>query len=190
MSYGPGRLAGAVRLIIGAIVSAVFLVASAMPATAHTSLKASSPEDGGQIDVAPSGLVLEFTGPIVPFGYRVAVRGPDGRAYEAGAPLAGRTTLTQPLKPLGPRGEYRVTFRVVSDDGHPLVSGIRFTLTRSGPEAGGGTAVAQAAPLVTVPASNSVNNAPLWAPWLAGAVAMILVVGAVLFGRRMTRDLD
>lgn len=190
MSYGPGSMAVAVRGIVGAIVCAVFLAASAMPATAHTYLKASSPEDGGRIDVAPSRLVLEFTEPIVGFGYRVTVLGPDGRDYEAGAPLAGRTTLAQPLKPLGPQGEYRVAFRVVAIDGHPLVSGIRFTLTRPGPAAGGSTAVAQAAPLVTATASNSVNNAPLWAPWLAGAVAMLLVVGAVLFGRRVARDLD
>jgi hypothetical protein len=177
-------------VIVSVIVSTVFIVASAAPAAAHVYLKASSPKDGGEIGVAPSRLAMEFTGPIVDFGHRVVVRGPDGRDYQAGAPRTGGTTLTQPLKPLGPPGEYRVTFRVVADDGHPLVSGIRFTLTKPGPAAGGGTAMTQAAPLAAVPASNSVNNAPSWAPWLGGALAMILVLGAVLFGRRVTRDLD
>ncbi|HEX4812229.1 MAG TPA: copper resistance CopC family protein [Nonomuraea sp.] len=193
MSYGPGRLAGAVRLITGALVSAVFLAVTAMPAAAHTALKASSPQHGGQIPVAPSQLVLEFTGPIVDFGYQVSVRGPDGREYHAGTPRVSRTTLTQSLQPLGPPGEYQVTFRIVAEDGHPLVSGIRFMLTKPGPAAGGRAAMADAGPLTAVPPTslaNPGNNAPAWAPWMGGAFALLLVLAAVLFGRRVIRGID
>jgi methionine-rich copper-binding protein CopC len=192
VSYGTGRLTGVVRVIGGMIVSAAFLAASAAPAAAHTALKASSPKDGGKIDVAPSRLVMEFTEPILAIGSRVVVQGPDAGQYQAAAPQIVDNKLTQPLKPLGPPGEYRVEFRIVAYDGHPLTSGIRFTLTKPGPAAGGSQAVTQLAPLAPVSASNStsVNNAPSWAPWIVSAVAVILMSGAVLFGRRVTRGLD
>jgi len=177
-------------LIVGAIVSAAFLAASAVPAAAHTALKASSPKDGGKIDVAPSQLLLEFTEPILTIGYRVVVQGPDGREYQAEAPQIADNKLTQPLKLLGPPGEYRVRFRIVAYDGHPLTGGMGFTLTKPGPAAGGSKAV-RLAPFAAVSTPNNAgNNAPPWAPWIGIAAAVILMSGAVLFGRRVTRGLD
>jgi methionine-rich copper-binding protein CopC len=174
-------------LLVGAIASAAFVGATAAPAGAHTALEASSPKDGGSISVAPSRLVLKFSAPILSVGYRIIVVGPDNNAYQTVAPQITSPTLSQPLKPLGPTGEYRVEFRVVAYDGHPLTGGIRFTLTKPGPAAGGSKAVALI-PLSYV--STSVNNAPPSAPWIGGAVAMILLSGGVFFGRRVTRGLD
>lgn len=193
MSYGNRRPSGAARMIAGTIavigVLVAFLAALAAPAGAHTALKASSPKDGGRIDTAPSQLLLEFTRPILAVGYRIVVQGPDGQQYQAGGPqITNLIKVAQPLKPLGPPGEYRVEFRVVAYDGHPLTGGMRFTLTKPGPAAGGAKAEVQPAPLAQV--STDVNNAPGWAPWVGGTVAVILISGAVLFGRRVTRDLD
>jgi methionine-rich copper-binding protein CopC len=194
--YGRRRSTGAARVIAGAgLFAALFaallaglLAAVAGPAGAHTALKASSPKDGGKIAVAPSRLVMEFTEPIFTVGYRVVVQGPDGRPYQAGAAQVTDNTLTQPLAPLGPTGTYRISFRVVAADGHPLTGGMRFTLTKPGPAAGGAKAEVQPAPLAEV--SSDVNNAPGWAPWVGGTIAMLLISGAVLFGRRVTRDVD
>ncbi|HEX6473052.1 MAG TPA: copper resistance CopC family protein [Streptosporangiaceae bacterium] len=196
MSYGRRRRAWAARLIAGAgLFAASFAGLSAVvagPAGAHTALKASSPKDGGKIAVAPSRLVMEFTEPILTVGYRVLVQGPDGHPYQAGAAQITDNRLTQPLSPLGPAGTYRVSFRIVAADGHPLTSGMRFTLTNPGPAAGGAKADAQAdvqlAPIAQV--SSNVNNAPGWAPWVGGTIAALLISGTVLFGRRVTRDLD
>ncbi|WP_379516826.1 copper resistance CopC family protein [Nonomuraea insulae] len=184
---------GAVLLSAPVLPAAAQSAAPALRAAAHTSLKASSPQDGGRVGTAPSHLVLEFTGRLVTFGYRVEVRGPDGRAYQAGPPRVVRATLTQPMMPLGPPGEYQVAFRVVAADGHPLAGGIRFTLTVPGPAAGGVMAVEAPAPLALVPPASladSVNNAPAWASWLAGVLSLAMVLGTALLGRRMTRDLD
>ncbi|HEX6472791.1 MAG TPA: copper resistance CopC family protein [Streptosporangiaceae bacterium] len=199
MSYGRARRAGTARVIVGAgslaallgalLAALAALAALAGPAGAHTALKASSPKDGGTMDVAPSRLVMEFTEPILTVGYRVVVRGPDARAYQSGAAQIVDNTLTQPLNPLGPAGEYKVTFRVVAADGHPLTSGMRFTLTKPGPASGGAKAEARPAPLAAVP-SNSVNNAPPWATWTAAAIVAVAISGAVFFGRRATHDLD
>lgn len=187
MSYGTDRSTGAARMIVGAIASAAFVVTSAAPAAAHTALRASSPKDGGEIDKAPSELLLEFTEPIRKVGFRLVVQGPDARQYQAGAPQISGDTLAQPLKQLGPTGEYRAEFRIVSADGHPVTGEIRFMLTKPGPAAGGAKAV-KPAPLVSVSA-NSLNNAPPWASWIGAAAVVILASGAVLFGRRVTHGL-
>jgi copper resistance protein C len=187
--YRTHRPSGAITSAVAAAVVAVFVVASAPPAAAHTALEASSPKDGGSINVAPGKLVLKFTEPILTVGYRVIVLGPDNSAYQTVAPQIVDNKLTQPLKPLGPAGPYRVEFRIVAYDGHPLTGGIRFTLTKPGPAAGGTKAITQSAPLYAV-SSNTVNNAPPWAPWTATTLAIILASGAVLFGRRATRDLN
>lgn len=190
MSYGRGRLTGAVRIIAVAIVSVAFVLIAAPSAAAHTALKASSPQDGSKIDVAPSRIVLEFTLPILNIGDRVVVLGPDGREYQAGPPQSVEYTLTQPLKPLGRSGEYRVEFRVVAADGHPQTFAIHFTLTKPGPAAGGAAAAAGLIPLPPPGSASAANNAPLWATLIAAAGALALMSGAVLIGRRATHGLD
>lgn len=188
MSYGKRRLTGAARMIAAVIVSLAFVVALAPPASAHTALTESSPQDGGQIDRAPTEVRLQFSSLILTVGAKIVVQGPDGQEYQTGEPQIVGDKVTQPLKPLGGSGEYRVEIRVVADDGHPNSFGMRFTLTKPGPAAGGAQAASLVA-LLPVP-SGSEKNAPWWAPWLAVASLLILVSGAVLFGRRTTHDLD
>ena len=189
MSDAARRMTGAVRLVLGALVGAGLVVASAPPAAAHTALEASSPKDGGRIDRAPTELLMDFTYPILTTGYNIVVQGPDGRQYQSGAPQIVDDKLTQPLKPLGPAGLYQVKFRIVANDGHPLNSAMKFTLTKPGPAAGGAMAASRPDPLAAVPTS-TVRDAPPWAPWTGGALAVIFISGAVLFGRRVTRGLD
>jgi methionine-rich copper-binding protein CopC len=184
-----GRSTGAVRVILAALLGAAFLVSTAMPASAHTALAASSPKDGGKIAVAPNQLRMEFTTPIYTSGFRVGVQGPDGLSYQAGTAQVVGDKLTQPLKPLGPVGLYRVEFRVVASDGHPLVSGMKFTLTKPGPAQGGAKAITYG-PLSSVRTLTSANDAPGWAPWTGVAAVVIVAFGAVVFGRRVTRGLD
>ncbi|HKN98567.1 MAG TPA: copper resistance CopC family protein [Pseudonocardiaceae bacterium] len=190
MSYGRRRPTGLVRILAVAIVSIVFVLTSASFADAHTALKATSPQDGSKIDRAPSQLVLEFTLPIRDIGYSVVVLGPDNHEYQAGKPEILDNRLTQPLKPLGPAGEYRVGFRVVASDGHPQTYGIQFTLTQPGPGAGGAAAVAGLTPLPPPGSAIAADNAPLWATLIAAFGALALVSGSVLIGRRATHGLD
>lgn len=191
MPYGIHRLTGAIGAAALAIVFAAagvaFLAGSAAPAAAQSYLRGSSPQDGGKVSVAPGQVVLEFTEPILATGYSIVVLGPTGGiAYQQlGAHIAG-DRLTQPLRPLGPAGEYRVEYRVVSAEGLPLTGEMRFTLTRPGPADGG--AAARNVPVV--PQLNVVTNALPWEWWTASALAAFLVAGVVLFGWRVTRGLD
>lgn len=188
MSSGTGRSRGVARLIVGVIVAGAFLVGSAVPAEAHTALESSSPQAGSTIDVAPSEIVLEFSEPVLTVGSLVVVLGPGGLAYQAGAARMAGDRLTQSLKPLDAPGEYRVGFRVVADDGHPLTGEIRFTLTKPVPAAGGAQALVR--PPSLAPVSNSVRDAPPWESQAVAVLTVLLVLGAVLFGWRVTRGLD
>lgn len=198
MLYGTGRSAGGAAWIAGVLIdlaavvlTAVFFVFPAAPVWAHTALEASSPKAEGKVGVAPARVVLKFTEPILTTGFRVVAQGPDGRDYQGGTAQVAGNQLTQPLQPLGPAGKYRVNFRVVAADGHPLSGGMSFTLTKAGPASGGTKAVDQNIPLAPVySTSGSANNAPPWAPWIVGVLAVMVLSGAVLFGRRTTRDLD
>lgn len=188
MSYGTGRPSGVVRVIVGVVVAVAFLVGSAVPADAHTALESSSPPDGSTLAVAPTEIVMEFSEPILAVGSLVVVLGAGGIAYQAGAAQIAGDRLTQPLKPLDAPGEYRVGFRVVADDGHPLTGEIRFALTAPVPAAGGAPALT--GPPSLAPVSNSVHDAPPWEPWTAAVLTVLLVLGAALFGWRATHDLD
>lgn len=185
MSYA--RMIGAIRIAFAALVSAAFVFASAPPALADTVLVASSPQDGAEIDQAPSQVELQFSEALTADGSRAIVLGPDGHSYQAGAAQIAGNKLTQPLAPLGPSGKYRIDFRVVTGDGHAIVETIAFTLTKPGP-AGGATLPAGPHQFTQVGAT-SLSNAPPWAPWAVGAAALISISGAVLFGRRITHDL-
>lgn len=191
MSYGTSRLTGAISVAIGAIVFAIagvaFLAGSAAPAVAQSYLRGSSPGDGSKVGVAPSQAVLEFTQPIRTTGYRIAVFGPDpGIAYQQLAAQISGERLTQPLRPLGPPGVYRVGYRVVAADGLPMAGELRFTLTKPGPADGG--APARNVPLVS--ALTTTTDTRPWEVWTAGTLAVLMMTGAVLFGRRVTHDLD
>jgi methionine-rich copper-binding protein CopC len=173
-----------IRFVVAAFVSVVFVCASAAVDYADTVLLASNPQDGDEIAQAPHQVELRFSEALRPAGNRVVVLGPSGGSYQAGAPRTVGNTLTQPLAPLGPSGAYRVDFRVVDADGHTLTETIDFVLTKPGPAAG--AALPSGPHLFTQPGETALSDAPPWAPWAVGVVALILVSGAVLFGRRAT----
>jgi copper resistance protein C len=183
------RPTGAARVALAALIGAGFVVATAVPAGAHTAVEASSPKEDAKLEAAPSQVLLDFTEPIRTSVSRAIVQGPDGRRYESGAAQVAGDKLVQPLRPLGAPGLYLIEFRVVASDGHPLVGELKFTLTKPGPAAGGTRYRAQAAPTARVGIAGT-NGVPTWAPWAGGAAAVIFAAGAVWFGRRVTRGLD
>jgi hypothetical protein len=195
------RLIGAIRVNAAAFVSAafvsavfvsvavVFVFAWAPVAAADTpvlALVASSPQNGDETALAPSQVELHFSQALRPVGNRVIVLGPSGGSYQSGAARTVGDKLTQPLAPLGPSGSYRIDFRIVAADGQSLLETIAFRLTKPGPAAG--AALPSGPHRFIQPGETALTDAPPWAPWAVGVVALILLSGAVLFGRRVTHD--
>nr|WP_192756858.1 copper resistance CopC family protein [Actinopolymorpha pittospori] len=111
-------------------------VVSSAPAWAHDSLVASDPKDGAVLDRAPSAIVLRFDQPVGRRFGQVVVSGPDGSTYQDGQVQVSGSTVRQALRALGPAGTYRIAWRVVSADGHPVSDTLAFRLASAGAGAG------------------------------------------------------
>jgi methionine-rich copper-binding protein CopC len=118
----------------------------ALPASAHDYLVSSSPAAGSTVDQAPSEVTLTFNDVILDLGAPgggdasgtspasggssiVQVTGPDGGQgthFETGCATNSGRTVSVPVA-LGGSGQYTVTWRVVSADGHPVSDSIAFT---------------------------------------------------------------
>lgn len=120
----------------------------ALSASAHDYLVSSSPAAGSTIDAPPSEVTLTFNDVILDLGTAagaggdastgsgsaaggssiVQVTGPDaqGTHFETGCATNSGRTVSVPVA-LGGSGQYTVTWRVVSADGHPVSDSIAFT---------------------------------------------------------------
>ncbi|MGH3821354.1 MAG: copper resistance CopC family protein [Pseudonocardiaceae bacterium] len=153
----------------------------------HNELISTDPTEGAQLDTGPARVTLVFDLPAQRGFSTIIVTGPDGNQWQAGPATEDGTSVSAPVRPLGPAGAYTVAWRIISADGHSTRGTLAFTLTTPGP----GTAAAS-----PPNADNSGGATPatdtgsvitsVW-PWAAGAGAL-LAVGVVLALRtRRTR---
>ena len=170
--------------LLGAVTGLV-LLCGAGPAAAHDSLVSSDPAQGAQLAAGPRVVTLTFDQPVRSGFTTLAVTGPGNTRWTAGDPTTSGNTVSVPVMPLGPAGEYVIGYRIVSADGHPVTGEVRFQLTQAGggtaapagPAAGSpGSAAASAGP-PGEPAggSSEPDGTPAW-PWVVAA-AVLLVAG-------------
>jgi len=121
---------GAVRLLAatGLLLTAAVVVAG--PASAHDELLNATPRDGATVDQLPSEIQLAFDRSVLPDLSVVRVTGPGGEALATGTPTVAGTVVTQRTAGRAPAGDYRLAYRVVSADGHPVTGGWTFTVRR------------------------------------------------------------
>lgn len=141
-----------------AALGAVFLVAlpvtAAAPAAAHVSLVSATPADGSTTARPPGRVELVFSEDVEAQFAQLVVLGPDAAPVTSGAPVAEGTAVSVGLGASLPPGEYAVSFRVVSADGHPVAGELRF---RHEPET---TAAARAPVSSPVPDATAGASAP------------------------------
>ncbi|MGW2162155.1 copper resistance CopC family protein [Nonomuraea sp. NPDC001699] len=204
----PFRAACRAGVAVGGAV--LLLLAAAPAALAHDRLKSSSPADGAKVAQVES-IELEFTSRMtLP---TLVLDGPAGENLPLGKPRAqGLTVKAEPAAPLEP-GKYRLAWRVVSSDGHPISGELRFTVTApatptaSEPEAtptetttetptptGTSAEVAPAAsssPVAQAEAETGSGGVPGWL-WVAAAALVAGGAATVVAGRRRraTGDAD
>lgn len=89
--------------------------------TVHTALDHTAPADGDTLSAPPDRVELVFTGPIEDAGTVVSLVLPGGSTRELDVRATGEQTPTvsAALPALDPGG-YRIEWRVLSPDGHPL----------------------------------------------------------------------
>lgn len=125
-------------LLTAALLAAPILPGDAPIPTFHTALDHTTPADGDTLSAAPDRVELAFTGPIENTGTAVSLVLPDGSSLELEVRTTGEQTPTvsAALPTLG-RGGYRIEWRVLSPDGHPLEGAFVFYVEGASEAAGG-----------------------------------------------------
>lgn len=98
----------------------------AAPASAHSVLVSSDPEDGATVDDIENGITLTFNEPIrEPAFVNVAADG--GEPVSVDAEIDGSDVVAPLSGVVTEAAEVSVNYRVVSADGHPIEGTITFT---------------------------------------------------------------
>ena len=128
--------------LLSAVVATIALLAwSASSASAHNTLRSSTPADGETVPHTPEAVVLVFEESALAMGAQIVVTGPSG-PVQTGAPTVSDQSVRQALAADAPAGRYAVVWRVTSEDGHPVTGTLHFTAQA----AGGGQAPQESAP--------------------------------------------
>ena len=147
----PRRPVGLLLVMLGAL---GLLVLPTAPALAHTEQVSVSPAPGSSTTGSVPAVEIDFSDEVLPRLVRVVVRDAEGRDHVAGriAVLGGRVSAR--LEDIGP-GRYRVDYRVVADDGHPVTGTYRFRVTAGATDATGEATAGTATSAPGAPASDA-----------------------------------
>ena len=85
---------------------------------AHASLVSVTPPNGVLSEAPPDRIEMTFSESVGPL--RVALIAPDGTVRAVTAAVAGGPVRTIPLDGITQRGTFVLTWRVASEDGHPV----------------------------------------------------------------------
>lgn len=157
--------------LLALVLVPAMLLGFAQPAHAHAHLVSTNPAEGAVLQTAPDRVLFTFDEAVraVPGG--VQVYGQQGEPVEAKPTVTG-AELEVVLTARPGNGTTVITWRVVSDDGHPISGALTFSVGAPTP--------------VTTPASNGSDAIPQ-VPWtltlarVLGYLGLLLATGLVAF---------
>lgn len=120
------------RKLIAALVLGWLLLVSATPASAHAQLVSANPKAKATVYVLPAQLKLMFSDDLIDIagGNQIEVTDPKGKRIDTGADTLLGNQLATGLKKSTALGRYKVIYRVLSEDGHPVSASYYFTLAK------------------------------------------------------------
>jgi copper transport protein len=122
------------RAFFVVVVAFVALVALAAPAFAHATLESSDPAGGTQLPAGqpPKAITLTFDEGVQIPPDAVRMFDSDGKTVAIGAPTHGdSSSVVTAAVPTIADGTYVVSWRVVSDDAHPVSGGFTFSVGKA-----------------------------------------------------------
>ncbi|MFM6977844.1 MAG: copper resistance protein CopC [Micrococcales bacterium] len=107
--------------------AALGLISAPLPVSAHAQLVNSNPKVSAALYKVPAQISLSFDDDLIELGSAnlIQVIDPKNRKIQSGETLLAGATLSVKLKPSTILGKYKVIWRALSGDGHP-VSGIYY----------------------------------------------------------------
>ncbi|MFW0770428.1 copper resistance CopC family protein [Arthrobacter koreensis] len=186
--------------LLAAFAAVLFLAA---PAHAHDELVSSNPADGAVLDAAPSEIELVFSSELMDLGNQVIVEDSAGTNLAESEPVLTRETLVQSVPALE-AGDYKVNWRAVSSDGHPITGTFSFTVNGpAGENPSPAATESAAAPAASDPAaaetaspeaatsSDSTSFGPMgWVLTAVGVALVALLVYVIVAQARKRRGTD
>ena len=178
------------RRLASALLALGLVVAVPTTALAHDVLERTNPADGTTVTHLPGTVVLTFSEAPLEIGTQVVVTGPSG-PVSSGVPTVEGRDVTQALAPTAPGGDYTVSYRVTSDDGHPVTGTFSFHATIG---LDGSTATAGATVHVQPVTGADDARGSLLVPILLTIASTVVLLGIggylVLRGREADREAD
>ncbi|MDN5754387.1 MAG: copper resistance CopC family protein [Arthrobacter sp.] len=113
---------GTLRAILAAAAAALLMglaLSTAPAALAHDSLIGSTPKNGATVTEPLDSVDLNFSGELKSIGTEVSLADAEGKKYDADTSVS-RNVLTVDFGQALPAGDYTLTWRAVSSDGHPI----------------------------------------------------------------------
>lgn len=146
------------RTRLATIAAALTLaVVAATPALAHTSLVSSDPAEGATVTVAPAEVTLTFAENLLPDAATVSFNDAAGAVVSTSKVPVEGAVVHAPWPSGLVDGAYVIAYRVVADDGHPVIGTINIVLDTGMPAS---TAVSSSAAV----SSSTAASAPATAP--------------------------
>ena len=155
-------------------------VALARSAAVHATLVSAEPAANSHLATSPTRVRLVFSEPVEGKLGRISLHPTAGPTItlRAGADPRDVHAVIAPVDSLAP-GRYRVEWRVVSADGHPVDG--KFTFSVGDTTLGGAATTPPAAAPEPAPQAETETEADTWGPGVAGApVIPALLRGAAL----------
>ena len=103
-------------------------------AEAHGQFVSSNPKAGSIISKIPKVVWVEFDGNLINIADKqtnfLTVKNSKGRELNDGKAFVGGTRVSVKIKDRAATGKIKVSWRVVSEDGHPVTSFLTFTVRK------------------------------------------------------------
>ncbi|WP_084103225.1 copper resistance protein CopC [Demequina sp. NBRC 110056] len=122
----PAALTRSIRVGLVLLALSVSVVLPAPQASAHTELRASTPEQGSTVDELTE-VRLEFSGALLDIGAELAIEDADGASHALVPEFPEDTVVTAPVDAAVAAGETTLVWRIVAEDGHPIEGTVTFT---------------------------------------------------------------
>lgn len=121
MSRSTRQLVAALAILVGV------LALGTTAASAHATLKSSSPADGQSVLTSPSEIRITFSEAVTTISGGLSVLDADGKTVDTGnSEIVDGRTLVAPISESLSDGTYVATYRVLSADGHPVSGSLLF----------------------------------------------------------------
>ena len=154
--------------LLAALATLLFLVGTSTGVLAHAALVSVEPASGSILASAPKAVELRFSEAVTPGAIQL-VDG-AGRARDDARVTTSGEGISVAMPPDLPQGTAVVSYRVISQDGHPVAGSVIFSV---------------GAPTATQPPADADGrlNALLWLSRVGLYLGLFVGVGGVFFGR-------